>query len=80
MSSFDSATDLTGLLEEPRFMKVFCGGCPYAPKYYFEDCQAGGDPRDDDCYRRRHFLSIEKTLEGAQEDIIIDLKEAGCVA
>lgn len=76
----ERATDLTGLLEEPCFMAAFCGGCRVAPKAPWEDCPALGDPRDEDCIRRRYFLSIEKTLEGAQTDIIIDMQDAGCVA
>ena len=76
----EHATDLTGLLEEPNFLDVFCGGCKLAPDLYFEECSAGGDPRSEHCPRRSWFLSIEETLKGAQEDIIIDMRDAGCVA
>ena len=76
----ERATDLTGLLEEPRFQDAFCGGCRLHPKLYFEECPASFDPRDRACPRRVWFLSIERTLESAQEDIMCDMKEAGCVA
>ena len=76
----ERVTDLTGLLEEPRFLNAFCGGCRAAPKEYWDDCPALGDPEDKRCVRRRYFLSIKETLNGAQEDILIDMQDAGCVA
>ena len=76
----EHATDLTGLLEEPNFLEAFCGGCKLAPDLYFETCSAGGDPMSEHCPRRRCFFSIKETLKDAQEEIISDMRNAGCVA
>ena len=74
------ATDLTGLLEDERFLAAFCGGCPYMPKLYFEECPVCFDPEARDCPRRRLYQSIKETLKGAEEDIVIDMRQAGCIA
>lgn len=74
------ASDVTGLLEDPRFLDAFCGGCRVAPRAPWEDCPAGGDPRDDDCPRRRAFADIEVRLEEISREIAERLEDAGCVA
>ena len=76
----ERAADLSPFLEDSIFLGAFCGGCPLAPKLYFEECPAGGDPRDRDCPRRWCFHEIERIIEGAQTDIVITMREAGCVA
>lgn len=79
MSGLERAVDLSGLLEEPQFLEAFCGGCPQAPRYFFEDCPTGGDPADERCWRRRAFLIIDEALDKAEELIIDTMRGAGCV-
>lgn len=74
------ASDVTGILEDPRFLDAFCGGCRVAPRAPWEDCPAGGDPRDEDCIRKRAFAEIEELLEDAGKDIAAIMEAEGCIA
>lgn len=77
-SELERATDLTGLLEDDDFLRAFCHGCKLMPKNYFDECPAGFDIEDKMCARRCLMKSIKETLNGAQEEIMSDMRYAGC--
>ena len=77
-SELERATDLTGLLEDDDFLRAFCHGCELMPKNYFDECPAGFDIEDAMCARRCLLKSIRETLQGAQEEIMSDMRYAGC--
>ena len=79
MSGFSRAVDLSPLFEDEAFLRAFCGGCPQAPRYFFEDCPACNDIYDERCRRRRVYLIIEGVLEKAQGEIIDTMRAAGCI-
>ncbi len=80
MSSLERAVDLGFLFEHERFLDAFCGGCPCAPERYFDECQAMNDPACPTCARHKLFERIEKVIDKAEEEIVDDMREEGCVA
>lgn len=76
---FERVADLSSFLEDPQFLSAFCGGCPQAPKLYFQECIASGDPAQRECPRQRYFLDIEEHLNRAEKEIIATMKSAECI-
>ena len=80
MSGIEKAVDLSRLLDDDRFQNAFCGGCACRPKLYFEECPAGFDPESRKCLRYWAFKSIKESLQAAEDEIISEMRTAGCIA